>query len=483
MRRRRRWIALIALSGLLALGACGGGIGGSGAAPDSGAGTPPDNDTPTASSGVMRRGSVMVNGVRFDASAAAITVNDSGNRAESELADGMVVKVKGRRDSDGVTGTAERIEAEHIVLGTVQELGLGSLPRHIQVLGQKILVDDTTVYVGMVDAAELVPDHSVVEVYGQRDAREDIRASRIELVRGVAVVPELQGVVADKDAQPGTFRIGGLRIGYTAQTRIVGGTRFANGDRVEVALDGTTALVIQLEDVEDVPYMPVAGDEVEIEGYVSGFTGHPGDFNVDGRPVRTTSATRFEGGSAINLADNVKVEAEGDTFVGGRLVVRELEIRRARVKLGGTITAVDGSALTLGVLGVTIQVDGRTEISASPGSGFSGLQVNDRVELDGYLDRGGVVLAKQINETDVSPYLQAPVSAKDETARRLLLVGVTADLGGTTTFRDANGASIDAATFFSAIVPASATGYGTVVKLRGSHVPPANLSVGTAELK
>jgi hypothetical protein len=433
----------------------------------------------------MKSGSVIVNGVHFDTTATAIAVNDRAGQPASELKDGMVVQVRGRRYGDGVTGIAERVEAEHVVLGTVELVKVSALPQCFYVLQQKVIVDDTTVFAGVEGLEKLTPRQDRVEVYGQRDANGDIRATRVELVTTMVVVDELQGVVTDKDVLPATFRIGGLVIGYGSGTQIVGGTAFANGDRVEVTLNGTTATIIQLEDVEDAVYRPVSGEEVEIEGYVSAFAGHPGNFDVDGRPVRTTASTRFEGGTALNLANGVKVEVEGNTLDGARLIVDKLVFRRERVALGGTITAVDASTRTLVVVGKTIQLDDRTEISAAPVNSFQSLQVGDQVEVEGYLDRSGVVVAKQINETDVGTYayLQAPVTLEDETGRRLVLAGIPADLGATTTFRDANGVRIDVTGFFAAVVPASATQAGTVVKVRGILTSPANLSVVTAEIQ
>jgi hypothetical protein len=367
----------------------------------------------------------------------------------------------------------------------VELVKVSALPQCFYVLQQKVIVDDTTVFAGVEGLEKLTPRQDRVEVYGQRDANGDIRATRVELVTTMVVVDELQGVVTDKDVLPATFRIGGLVIGYGSGTQIVGGTAFANGDRVEVTLNGTTATIIQLEDVEDAVYRPVSGEEVEIEGYVSAFAGHPGNFDVDGRPVRTTASTRFEGGTALNLANGVKVEVEGNTLDGARLIVDKLVFRRERVALGGTITAVDASTRTLVVVGKTIQLDDRTEISAAPVNSFQSLQVGDQVEVEGYLDRSGVVVAKQINETDVGTYayLQAPVTLEDETGRRLVLAGIPADLGATTTFRDANGVRIDVTGFFAAVVPASATQAGTVVKVRGILTSPANLSVVTAEIQ
>ena len=54
----------------------------------------------TVSIGTMIKGSVIVNGVRFEDNAATIIADDD---AQKVLADGMTVKVKGTLNSDGLT--------------------------------------------------------------------------------------------------------------------------------------------------------------------------------------------------------------------------------------------------------------------------------------------------------------------------------------------------------------------------------------------
>ena len=71
---------------LLSLGGCSGGTGGTGAAPS----------TSAVSTGVMAKGSVIVNGVRFEDTLANISIDDTPKTA-ADLRDGMVVKVLGLR--------------------------------------------------------------------------------------------------------------------------------------------------------------------------------------------------------------------------------------------------------------------------------------------------------------------------------------------------------------------------------------------------
>src|SRR5262245_16898429 len=88
------------------LAACGGG-GGDGGAGGTGS---PSGPTSTVSSGVMTKGSTIVNGVRFEDTTANISIDDTPKTAAA-LQNGMVVKVLGIVNDDGINGTAQRVNA------------------------------------------------------------------------------------------------------------------------------------------------------------------------------------------------------------------------------------------------------------------------------------------------------------------------------------------------------------------------------------
>jgi DNA-binding transcriptional LysR family regulator len=191
----------------------------------------------------MTKGSVIVNGVRFEDTAANIHPDDTGKVfLPADLKDGMTVKVRGEINDDRVTGRALEIEVENEVRGTVNRVGTDTFT----VLGQTVFVDGGTVFANVAGIADLVAGTSAVEVHGQRDAAGVIRASRVELLVGPGVVDEVRGVVAGKDASPGagTFSIGGLStFTYDAETDIVGVVAFDNGDLVEIHLESTNRRV------------------------------------------------------------------------------------------------------------------------------------------------------------------------------------------------------------------------------------------------
>ena len=135
--------ALLAAFALSVLAACGGG-GGTGG---TGATTPPGGGGGTVfSTGVMTKGSTIVNGVRFEDTAANISIDDTPKTALLQLDNGMVVKVVGTVNDDGINGTAQRIKALIEARGTPSSIPPGANPQRLVVLGQTVLVDDQTFY-------------------------------------------------------------------------------------------------------------------------------------------------------------------------------------------------------------------------------------------------------------------------------------------------------------------------------------------------
>jgi hypothetical protein len=195
-----RLTILIAL--LAALSACGGGGGGGGTSADSGG----IGGTGVTSTGVMTKGSVILNGVKFEDNAANIVIDDTPKTAAA-LQDGMVVKVIGTVNDDGIRGTAQRVEAEIESRGIVTAVNGTANPQRFTVLGQTVLVDDLTIYSNLGGFGSLTADPAgvagtLVEVHGQRDTSGNIRATRVEAnpaQMGDSLVDEIRGIVTNRD--------------------------------------------------------------------------------------------------------------------------------------------------------------------------------------------------------------------------------------------------------------------------------------------
>jgi hypothetical protein len=156
------------------------------------------------------------------------------------------------------------------------------------------------------------------------------------------------------------------------------------------------------------------------------------------------------------------------------------------VLLHGLASAVSTGAGTVTVLGQAVVVNAQTMIDTRSAGGNStqlaDLLVNDCVEVRAYLD-GTTLTAEEVKEPSSCSrqLVQARVVAENETTFTLtFLNNLSASLGGAgTQFRNAAGLSISRAEFFAAVVPASASNVGTLVKVKGTTLS----SVEEAELQ
>jgi len=449
--------AAIAVAAII-LAACGGG----GGSTSSAGGT---TGTAVVATGTIEKlGSITVGGVKFEDTLANITADDTPKTA-AFLQPGMTVKVKGRRNDDGVTGTATEIEVENEVRGTVANKGVDSFT----VLGQSVFVDGGTVFANVANFAAL-NSGDTVEVHGSRDSTGAIRASRVERNPGTAG-DELRGVVATKTGTTsGTFTITGSSTTFTydnTSTALPNGM-FVVGDLVEVHLSGTFATRIEREDVEDNEFEPAEGQEFEVEGYVTAFTATPGTFQVGGQAVQTTSSTRYEGGLSTDLANDVKVEAEGHFRTSDSTLVADKIKFKDSVRFEANLEAVSAGSVT--VLGRTVQITTRTIQSPRNGS----FQFGEGVRIRAFLNQDNTTFSATRIEEDSNPIPSGRVivqglviSASNPT---IVLIHATGGFTVNTTglsdlnFKDDNDASIGRSAFFSALKPGQ-----TVVKARGSY--------------
>ncbi len=470
---RKHWLAVPLVA---ALAGCGGGTDGTGAV------TPQANAT---SSGVMTKGSIIVNGVHYDDAHASIS--DDRNRTSAQLATGMVVKVRGA--NDGTNGTASKVQVENEVRGAIVSIDAAANPQSFRVAGLVVLVDATTLYANVAGFAALAAGNRV-EVHGLRDAANNVRASRVELVGAPSATEgfdEVRGAVSNLNTGAKQFTLNGtLTVNYSAATfQPVPGASEASlaGANVMVEVHGTlagnvfNATQIDIEDLEDVDFRGNPNERQDVEGFVTGFTATPGTFQINGRTVTTMTSTVFVDGSAADLANNVQVEADGIVNASGVLVAARIRFEQARVQLEGLATAVDAGARTLIVLGQTVQANDLTRIDTRAAGGGNSILLTDItpnvdcVQVRGSLS-AGVFVADEIKEPSGcgKDLVQAPATAKNPVTFTLQFFNsLNAALGGATVqFHDRNGIVLTRDAFFSAVTPASAGTAGTLVKVKGT---------------
>ena len=448
----RWWRASIVPTVAMVIVACGGGGGGASTAGIDRGGVP---GVAVVSKGTLTGfGSVVVNGVRFDTSGAVFGI-DGGSGTESDLRIGHVIVVKGTLDDDGTTGTADDVSFDDNVEGPIQSIDLAG--NTMIVLGQTVRIDGDTAFDDNIAPASLegLAVDDIVEVSGFVRADGSIAATRIER-KPAGGEFEVMGVVSALNSANMTFQINALVVDYSsAQLDNFPGGAPANGDLVEAK--GTSLGAggeLQATRVEfkadDIPGED--GDDVELEGFITRFA-DSSDFDVEGFPVQADAQTTYEGGTANDLAVNVKVEVEGELNSSGVIVADRIEFKAAsNIRVEGLVESVQAGANTLTVLGITINVtpatrlEDKTDLEVEPLT-LDDIRVGDFVAVRGFVESGeltATLLERDDDRGEVS--LRAVVETVNDP--EFTLFGVTVVTNNGTQFEDLNDAPLTAGQFF-----------------------------------
>ncbi len=374
-----------------ALAACGGGGGDSPAAPTGTTSTP---SSVYAAGPITGFGSVIVNGVRFDDSAATITDDDGRTLAESELHLGMQVECEGGRGDDDAHGVAHAIHVHSALVGPVT--AIDTTAGTLTVLGQTVTVDAQTAFdTALANGLAGVTVGAVVQVHGQFDtASNSVLATRIEL-DAAATHYKIRGTITAFDATAKTLAIGATAIDFSTTAGVP--TDLAVGKLVAVRLATTPVNgVWTATAIADGQRLVHDHDEAHLRGVISAFTSAT-QFSVDGNPVDASAASFPNGQAGIVVGATVEVEGQ---LVNGVVVAKvvgvedEHEHDGSRVELHGTVSALDTTAQTFVVRGVTVSYAGAVDFhDGSAATLANGLFVEVR---GGFSADGTVVDATRI---------------------------------------------------------------------------------------
>lgn len=462
MDRKSGWVALAA--GVAIAAGCGGGGGSSGGAAVAPAGV--------TSGTITGFGSVIVNGVRYRTSGSTQFDIDDGPGGQDDLAVGQQVTVRWSSSDGGRTFDATIVEYDDTLEGPVAANSIDLAAGTFVVLGQLVKVTTATSFDDGVPGRSLagLVAGDRVEVSGLIDADGVVQATRIEIDDDSDDDSdddfEVRGIVTGLDPVNRTFVINSLTIDYSA---VPGTPAIADGDLVEVegdTFDGSTLVANRIEREGDDDLDDDDG-EVEVEGYVTAFTS-PADFTVNGRRVTTSSRTRYEDGTAADLALNARVEVEGRLDAGGILIAETVEFRDdlddddsdgpGRAEIEDVITAIPSPG-TVVAGGVTITTTARTrfEDHGDDDDQFlnaAALRVGDFIEVRGVVLPGNIVEAVILerDDPDDDASLRGPVTQLSEPSLSILGVAVDTDAG---TDFEVDDNDVDATTFFGAVTVGS----------------------------
>ncbi len=316
-------------------------------------------------------GSVIVNGVSFETAGTEFDI-DGVRGIEDDLGVGMIVKVEGTINNDGVTGVATNISFDDELQGPVASITAfdpNSNTRNFTVLGTTVIVDSqTTVFDKDDDISaitifnfERIANNDNIEISGHFNTVGELLATRIELKDDVfdsTSTVEIKGVIAGLNIDRTEFQIGSITVAVlNAQLDDIPENTLANGQ--EVAIKGTfdsatntiTATKIEFED-DNLPDTK----EIEIEGIITDFISES-DFKVNGIVVNASNTIFKNNMSASNLKNNLQIEVEGE-IKDGVLIAKEIEFEDGNIEVSARISSIaaDNQSFMLNISGTELKV-------------------------------------------------------------------------------------------------------------------------------
>jgi hypothetical protein len=245
-------------------------------------------------------------------------VDDGPGSSDDDLAVGMKVKVVGRINSDGKTGTAESIYYDDDLEGPISNLLVSGTSATFDILGMNVsadandtVFDDGASFSGLADGQE-------IEVSGFFDGSQLV-ASRIELQTDGNNDYEIKGTVSQYD---------GLTITLDLQ----------DGDSVgPYTISGTAEIDLPASPVgtfAEVELLDDSDSEVTLHGILT--DNGSGGYSVNGTDLLLSSPL------PAGIADGAVVEVDG-IMDGGVLVVTEIESEEGDIEIKARVTAVSAS--------------------------------------------------------------------------------------------------------------------------------------------
>ena len=434
-----------------------------------------------SSGSVTGFGSVFVNGVEFETDSATLyDVDGDIDGVQADLAIGMIVKVTGSINANGVSGTATSIIFDDELQGPVSGIqGTYDVKRSFSVLGITVIIDSgsTTFDVsGDLPAStvfdfDTIANDNNVEISGFFDSNGDIQATRVELkdiVFNANSIVEVKGIITNLSNT--TFNLGSLIVDASQAVIEDLPNGLVNDQLVEVKGTFTTitntikATKVEAEDdsIDDT-------NEFELEGLISGYVNKNTIFNIGSISVDASKATLEP--TTLVLEDNLRVEAEG-AVVDGVLIATEIQLEGGEIKIHADVTFVDPGSSTFTVtpvsgqdaITITVTTDTQLEndvIEIEPFT-LNNLNKGDFVEVQGFEnDSSGItateVEVKELSDVVVQGYATAAIG--DATAGGTMTVlGLEFDFGakGITVFEDENDSPMGSAEI-NALITAIAT--------------------------
>ena len=295
-----RGLLLTVLIGLLM--ACGGG----------GSGGSASTSVPVVAKGVITNlGSIWVNGVEYETPEGGSYSNDDSTSDIASYEVGQVVSLRGTRNSDGISGTANEVEYEAEIEGAAVA---GNIINDVTIITDQTLTPGIRYEVSGFWIADKTIEATFVKVEDPFDEPGD----------------EVKGRVEAFTTSPNfTLTVHGVIYTHDGTTEVSVGTY------VEIHFDPVTKIATNVELEDD--FMD-NDREAEVEGVVNEDTTAcpPGAEYVVGETcIKLASSVEWEDGltGPADMVNGIRVEAEGHTNADGLLVADNIKGRGNRVRI------------------------------------------------------------------------------------------------------------------------------------------------------
>jgi hypothetical protein len=334
---------------------------------------------------ITQFGSIFVNGVEYDTSAANIRI-DGEPGSESRLRVGHVVTVTGELNENGLSGTASEVTFSSDVSGPVAQVDLAG--GTLVILGQRIRLLPDTVLDGALPLGGilgLLPGIKL-QVSGFPNAAGELVASRIDLVVGGPATSRVKGIVQSLNTTTRTFRLNSQTVNYSD---VAPSGTLANGSTVSVygsIPPGQSSL--RATQVDVISGLGGAGGELgDVEGLITVFNA-ASDFMMGVQRIATDANTQFFL-HGKTLGPNLAVKVNGVFDAAGVLVARRVEVSSPGVMgVLGLVESVSASDQSIRVLGVNFTISDTTAFDDKSSQhlrrfALSDLRPGDYVEIRG----------------------------------------------------------------------------------------------------
>lgn len=412
-------------------------------------------------------GSVFVNGVRFDTDDLNGQVqSDDGITTESELNEGMILRVDGEWRDDG-TGTADAVEYDDTLRGEIENItpdpsGAGEFVE-IVVMGQTVVVGQQTVVKGttFTDLLSGSGNGLSVRVSAWRQEDGSFRASYVGVIESTRNDVEIEGAIDDGSVQSGSFTINGVNVTYDSNVEFGDGVSESDlvaGRLFEVEGDYTSGTLYAREIERDDfrRYSRASDDDIEFTSTIqdafssTGSGAQAGEFRMSNLVVRVTEDTEFDDGLTVaDLKQGILIQVEGEFADDGTVIADEIELRESNAEVEGAVTnaSVNLAEGTLDVGGVRILVtpltiitddDDDTRIKLEDLVGFYEVEVEgiEREDDNGNVFLEAVKIEREELEVGDDDQFQLTGRLRDMNQFSIEVLGVSIALGIDTEFDD-----------------------------------------------